>query len=79
MGKARAFLDAKTKAVQAESYAKCSYEPYWVLSCHNADKEVVMGEADAKGDIIWNECNVQAAFGLDVASMNRELRSHKRA
>ena len=32
VGKARAFLDAKTKAVQAESYAKCSYEPCWVLS-----------------------------------------------
>ena len=51
VGKARAFLDAKTKALKAESYAKCSYEPYWVLSCHSDKNAVEMGTFDAKGDI----------------------------
>ena len=78
VGKARTFLDAKTKACNEKSEAAFSYQPFWVLTCHRADTVVEMGTIDAKGDVHWNEVNTQAAFGLDGDSMNKEMRAHKR-
>ena len=78
VGKAKAFLNVKTKSKNAESYAKCSYNPYWLLTCHTGDDVVEMGLADEMGEITRNDANTQAAFQLTAEAINREFWAHKR-
>ena len=72
-GRARAFLEMKVKAMEAEATVKCSWKPDYKFTANLAGGGAQLGLVEADGTITWNAEVLQTTFGMPVEQMQQEL------
>ena len=78
-GRARAFLEMNSRAVEAEATFKCTWAPDSQLKVKGSQGNVAVGEVMTNGRISWNEEALKTAWGATVVSINQELADFKQA